>query len=142
MIKKFLPVMPRKFSNDLFALKKCCILHIENLTVNKKNSGIKLLMNIVLISYLLHTFLKYEIKNWGQWCKFRDIGQNIQIFVKNEGWFYSDFWNLCQLFSKSSLWKSIRIVLNIIWILFQISLTYKKSSASRNKDILNTIPTY
>ena len=42
--------MPRKFLNDLFALKKCCILHIENLTSNKKNSGIKLLMNIVLIS--------------------------------------------------------------------------------------------
>ena len=41
-IKKFLPVMPRKFSDDLFALKKCCILHIENLTINKKHSGIKL----------------------------------------------------------------------------------------------------
>ena len=31
--------MPRKFSNDLFALKKCCILHIENLTSNKKKFG-------------------------------------------------------------------------------------------------------
>ena len=42
--------MPRRFSNDLFALKKSRILHIENLTSNKKISGIKLLMNIVLIS--------------------------------------------------------------------------------------------
>ena len=39
MIKIFLPIMPRKFSNDLFALKKCCILHIENLTSNKKKFG-------------------------------------------------------------------------------------------------------
>ena len=31
--------MPRKFSNDLFALKKICILHIENLTINKKKFG-------------------------------------------------------------------------------------------------------
>ena len=31
--------MPRKFSNDLFALKKCRILHIENLTSNKKKFG-------------------------------------------------------------------------------------------------------
>ena len=29
-------------SNDLFALKKRRILHIEHLTSNKKNSGIKL----------------------------------------------------------------------------------------------------
>ena len=58
--------MPRRFSNDLFALKKCRSLRIENLTSNKRNSGIKLLMKIMLISQLLHTFLKYEIKNWGQ----------------------------------------------------------------------------
>ena len=31
--------MPRKLSIDLFALKKCCILHIENLTINKKKFG-------------------------------------------------------------------------------------------------------
>ena len=37
-------------SNDLFALKKRRILHIEYLTSNKKNSGIKLLTNIVLTS--------------------------------------------------------------------------------------------
>ena len=63
MIEKFLLTMPCRFSNDHFALKKCRILHIENVTSNKKKkSGIKLLMNIVLISYLLHTFLKYEKK--------------------------------------------------------------------------------
>ena len=33
MIKKFLPIMSRTFSNDLFALKKSSILHIENLTI-------------------------------------------------------------------------------------------------------------
>ena len=49
MIKKFLLIMSCRFSNDLFALMKCRILHIENLTIKKK-SGIKLLMNIVLIS--------------------------------------------------------------------------------------------
>ena len=31
---------------------------------------------------------------------------------------------------------------NIIWTLLQISLAHKKSSISRNKDILNTVPTY
>ena len=45
-IKKILPTMPVTFLNDLFALMKCRILIIENLTINKKNSGIKLLMNI------------------------------------------------------------------------------------------------
>ena len=37
----------KKFSqslNDLFALMKCRILHFENLTSNKTNSGIKRLM--------------------------------------------------------------------------------------------------
>ena len=43
--------MPCRFSNDLFALEKFRILHIENQTRNvKKNPGIKLLMKIVLIS--------------------------------------------------------------------------------------------
>mgnify|MGYP003684163695 CR=1 FL=1 len=36
MIKKILPIMHRTFSNDLFALKKRRILHIKNLTSNKK----------------------------------------------------------------------------------------------------------
>ena len=31
--------MPRRISNDLFAPDKCRILHIENLTSNKKNCG-------------------------------------------------------------------------------------------------------
>ena len=42
MIKTSLPITPCRFSIDLFALKKCRILHIENLTSNKKFSGIKL----------------------------------------------------------------------------------------------------
>ena len=49
MIRKFFPIMPCRFSNDLFALKECRILHIENLTSNNFFPGIKLLMNIVLI---------------------------------------------------------------------------------------------
>ena len=36
-------------SNDIFALKKCRILHKDNLTSNNKNSGIKVLINIELI---------------------------------------------------------------------------------------------
>ena len=31
--------MPCKFSNDLFTPKKCRILHVENLTNNKKKFG-------------------------------------------------------------------------------------------------------
>ena len=93
MIKRFLPVMPRKFSNDLFALKKCCILHIENLTINKKkNSSIDQAFNEHSADKLVVAYIfKIWNKNLGQWCKFRDIGQNILILVKNEGWFYSDF---------------------------------------------------
>ena len=48
-------------SNDFFALKKCRILHIENLTSSKQNSGIKLLKNIKVISQKMPEFLKYEI---------------------------------------------------------------------------------
>ena len=36
IIKKFLSIIPRRFLNDLFALKKCRILHIDNLASNKK----------------------------------------------------------------------------------------------------------
>ena len=50
--------MLNRFSNDLFALKKCRILHIENLTSNNKNSGIKLLMNIALINLILPNIFK------------------------------------------------------------------------------------
>ena len=57
-----------RFSIDLFALKKCRILHIENLTCNLKDSGINLLLNIALINSILPIILKYEIKKkrWGQ----------------------------------------------------------------------------
>ena len=37
LIKTFLLIMPCRFSNDLLALKKYRILHIEKLTNNKKN---------------------------------------------------------------------------------------------------------
>ena len=50
--EKILPNMLCRFSDDLFALKKCRFLHIENLTINKRNSCIKLLMN-----------MKYGMKN-------------------------------------------------------------------------------
>ena len=63
MIKNKFLIMLCRISNDLFALKKCRILHIEYLTSNKK-SGIKLLANKVLISKLLPAFLK--LKKWGQ----------------------------------------------------------------------------
>ena len=52
-----------RISNNLFALKKRRILHIEYLT-SKKKSGIKLLANKVLISKSLPAFLKNEIKKW------------------------------------------------------------------------------
>ena len=45
-------------------------------------------MNIALLSSILPTNLKFEIKEWGQWCKFRDIGQNFQILVRKQSWFY------------------------------------------------------
>ena len=55
--------MLNSFSNDLFALKKCRILHTKNLTRNDKKSGIKLLINIALIYSILPwaTILKYEM---------------------------------------------------------------------------------
>ena len=110
LIKIFLLFMPFRFSNDLFALKKCHILHFENLTSSKK-LGIKLLMNIVLISDMLHTFLKYEIKYWGQWWKLRDIGQNIQILVIKQGWFLFRLLYFMSTFSQKFFVKSIGIVL-------------------------------
>ena len=48
--KKFLPIMPCRFWNDLFALKKYRILHIRNLTSNKKN-------------FEYHAFKKYSADN-------------------------------------------------------------------------------
>ena len=79
-------------------------------------------------------YLKYEIKNgvggvWG-------IGQNMQILVKKQGWFYSDFYNLRQLFSKSWLLKSMNIVLNYYFNPVSNIPSVNKNSTSRNKDIL------
>ena len=44
------------FSNDLYPLKKCSILHKQLFF-----QGIKLLMDIMLISLIMYAFLKYEI---------------------------------------------------------------------------------
>ena len=44
LIKKILPILICRFSNELFELKKCRILHIENLTSNE-NIGIASLHN-------------------------------------------------------------------------------------------------
>ena len=71
-----------RFSIDFFALKKCSILHIENWTSNKKKSGIKLLINKSMINPIFPTLLKYEIEKWGQWCKFRDKGQNSNLKIR------------------------------------------------------------
>ena len=87
---------PYDFKNSPnHAQRNCRIVHIENLTSNKRNSGFKRLLNKVLISKLLHTFLKY--KKWGQWWKFRDINQYIQTLVGKQGWFYSDFKNFINM---------------------------------------------
>ena len=60
-------------------------------------------MKIVLHCYMLHAFLKYEIKNWGQRCKFRDTGQDIQILVQKEAW-------LQRMFSRpDQIWKDHHI---------------------------------
>ena len=75
MIKKFLPIISCIFSNDLFALKKC----IGNLTSNKK---------IGYQAFNEHSAEKLIVGNifeiWGQWCKFRDISQNIKVVIKNK----------------------------------------------------------
>ena len=65
-------------------------MHIEKLTSNEKiwsidqafheHSADKLVVRVII-----------HFWNWGQWCKCRDIGQNIQILIKTQGWFYSDF---------------------------------------------------
>ena len=52
--------MRYRYSNDFFALRKCRVLQIVNLTSNNNFSGIKLLMNIMQVSFLLHAFLQYE----------------------------------------------------------------------------------
>ena len=53
-------------------------MHIKNLISNKINSGNKHLMNAELL-HVACVFEIYDIKNWGQRCGFRDIGQDIQI---------------------------------------------------------------
>ena len=58
MIKKFLQVMPRRFSNDLFALKKCRI----NLTSNKK-IGYQTFNEHSADKLIVAYIFEYEIKN-------------------------------------------------------------------------------
>ena len=76
-----------------------------------------------------------KLKKCGHWCKFLDVGQDIETLVKKHGWFF----NFCQLFSKSWLLKSIGIILNYyLNPVSNISIA-KENSTSRNKDILNTV---
>ena len=65
MTKKIFQIMLCRFSIDLFALKKYRILHIENLTSNRKISGIRLLMNRAMINSILPTILKFKIRKKG-----------------------------------------------------------------------------
>ena len=67
---------------------------------------------------------------------------NNQILVQIRGWFYSNVYNLCQLFSESGLLKVIRIVL--IYNLNSVSNipSAEESSSSGNKDIMNEVQTY
>ena len=60
----------------------------------------------MLISYILPAFFIYPITKWDQSCKFRDIGQNIKILVKNRVDFHMTFisnvtFSLHKLFVKS-----------------------------------------
>ena len=55
--------------------------------------------------------------------------QNNQILVRLRGWFYSNVYNLCQLFSESGLLKVIRIV-----------LIYHLNSVSNIPSALETAP--
>ena len=57
-----------------------CTLKIEQAI--KKKSGIKLLINKAMINPIFPTLLKYEIEKWGQWCKFRDKGQNLNLKIR------------------------------------------------------------
>ena len=91
---------------------------------------------------MLHAFLKYEIKKWGQWCKFWDIGQIIQSPVKTQVDFIQTFIIHVNFFPKLSVKKHKNCFKSVTWILFQIFLAQKKSSISRNIDILNAIQTY
>ena len=57
----------------------------------------------------MSAFLKNEIKNGVSDVNF-EIYEHIQILVKKQGWFYSDFNNLCQLYPQSWLSESIKIL--------------------------------
>lgn len=63
LIKKSLPIIPYRFLNEIFALKKYHILQNGNLASNKIFSGINFLMNTFHISLILLVLLKYKIKN-------------------------------------------------------------------------------
>ena len=66
-IYNYFPIMPCKFSNDLFAPKKCRILQIENLTYNKQSFGYQAFnehsADELIVAYI--TLLRYLSKKQG-----------------------------------------------------------------------------
>ena len=119
--QKCFNIVACRISNHLLALKKCRILHIENLSSKEKKSGIKLLMKIMQVCFLLIAFLKHEIENKGQWCKLWDIGQNILILL---------------FFVKVEFIQTFKI--HVIFF----SIFFKSVTIISKQDIPNTIPSY
>ena len=82
------------------------ILHNENLT-NNKNFGYQAFndhsADKLIVAYI------FEI--WGQWCHFRDIGQNIQILVKNKVYFIKTYLIYINFFQKVLCKNSVKIAL-------------------------------
>ena len=65
---------------------------------------------------ILHAFLKYKNKNWGQRCQFRDVCQNFKFY-------------LCQPPPPSDNKKVVCLkIYELFWILFQIYLAHKKTA--------------
>lgn len=66
IIKAVLLTMRTIILHDLFALTKCHFAHGE-FNLQYKKSGIKLVINIVLINHILSGFLDTKQKKWDQW---------------------------------------------------------------------------
>ena len=81
MIEHFLPIMLCRFSNDLFALTKFLILHIENLTSKKKKFGYQAINKYSATQLIISCIFEIMNKKLVRWCKFGNKGQNIQILV-------------------------------------------------------------
>ena len=66
IIKAVLLIMRTIILNDLFALTKCHFAH-SKFNLQYKKSGIKLVINIVLINHILPGSLDTKQKKWDQW---------------------------------------------------------------------------